>query len=433
MGDTSQCIEIDQGGSMHIVYLTNEFITETKKPRGGLATYLDNVTVMMAEKGHEITVIVLSYRGCTFCHRTGIQVICVKEVKTVKRLSDFGHALIVLINSWNIHCALKKLHKEKKVDIVQAADCLAVGFFRIRRIPTVLRASGDSAFWREASFPEFNYDRAMHKQTWIDREELSVVKCSDSVFAPSRCCADIIKKRSGRSIHVIESPYKQHDIEMDYSLYEKCLKGKEYLLFNSSLSYLKGTHLGIRAARQLMSRYPDLYLVYAGADHGLKGTEKSIAQILKEQGRRYQGRIVYLGRLSHEQLFPVIENSLACILPSRIDNLPNSCIEAMVFGKIVIGTYGASFEQLIRNKENGLLIKRDSVKSLLKAVDYLMNLEEADRVRMGENAKKTTKRLGSDLIYGQLITYYEKVIQDFKSKKYRNCLWKRFNRCTQKE
>lgn len=410
---------------MHIVYLTNEYITEDKKPRGGLATYLDNITTMMTEKGHQVTVIVLSYRDQTFYYHKSIKVICIKEKKSKKRLSDFRRALLVAENSWRIHCALQNVHREKKIDIVQEADCLAVGLFRSYKLPTVIRASGDSAFWREASFPVFDYDKAMHKRNWLDREELFCIVHADGAFAPSKCCADILSLRAGRRIQVIESPYQRQDIAMDYSLYDNCLEGKKYLLFNSSLSYLKGTHLGIRATHQLLSDYPELYLVYAGADYGFNGAEKSITQILEEQGRKYQGRVLYLGKLEHEQLFPIIENALACVLPSRIDNLPNSCIEAMGFGRIVIGTYGASFEQLIRNKENGLLIKRDSVKALTKAVDYLMHLTEQERQLMGQKAKDTIKRLAPDIIYEQLIAYYVRNIEDFHHKKKRLRQWKR--------
>jgi glycosyltransferase involved in cell wall biosynthesis len=104
---------------------------------------------------------------------------------------------------------------------------------------------------------------------------------------------------------------------------------------------------------------------------------------------------------------------LACVLLSRVDNLPNSCIEAMSLGSIVIGTYGASFEQLIKNKENGLLIKRDSSKALCKAVDYLMEMSEDERSIMGGKARKTVERLEPETIYLKTIQYYQKVIDKF--------------------
>ena len=166
-----------------------------------------------------------------------------------------------------------------------------------------------------------------------------------------------------------------------------------------------------------MKKYPDLFLVYAGRDLGLlqkDGNRQSVAEVLGRQSKKYEGRVIYLGELNREKLFPVVENALACVLPSRIDNLPNSCIEAMAMRRIVIGTYGASFEQLIHNKENGLLIKRDSEVSLKHAIDYLMQLSDEQRLDMQRKAGNTVERLSPERIYEQVIQLYEKTIQKKK-------------------
>lgn len=208
------------------------------------------------------------------------------------------------------------------------------------------------------------------------------------------------------------------DCETDDSVYREKLLRKKYLLFNSTLSRLKGTHLGILAAEGLLEKYPELHIVYAGNDCGLRqqdGNVQSVSEILRRQNKRYEGRVIYLGMLTHEKLFPIIQNAIACVLPSRVDNLPNSCIEAMSLGSIVIGTYGASFEQMIKNKESGLLIKRDSVVSFIRAVDYLMNMSADEQVQMKERAFHSVNRLNPENVYEQMIDYYQKTIREFKS------------------
>lgn len=400
---------------MHIAYVTNEFITE--KNFGGLATYLDNITNIMRANGHRVTVITLSDKSQTIQYQNDITVMRVETKTNNKSLSDFAQALMQYENSWRIYKDLRELHSRERVDIVQTANYKAVGVVRNFNIPTVVRASSDSAFWRNANNVTFNIDSTMTEKKLVDRLELLSIKRADSAFAPSKCCADILEKRSGKAVKIIESPYKSQRILTDDSIYKEKLYNKKYLLFNSSLSMLKGTHLGIRATDEIMKKYPELHMVYAGIDYGLTGSKKSIAEILEEQNRQYQGRVIYLHKLTHEQLFPIITHSYACILPSRIDNLPNSCIEDMALGKIVIGTYGASFEQLIKNKKNGLLIKRDSKNALIKAIDYLMNMTEEEYIRMGEAAQKTVERLSPDLVYKKMIAYYNNVIEAFNAKR----------------
>ena len=402
-------------GEMNIVYITSEFVTEEQF--GGLATYLENITNIMKSNGHQVTVITLSDKSGEMKYQNGIRVIRIRKKESDKLVSDFRRLILQIKNSYQIYLKLKKMNRIEKIDLVQAANYQAVGLFRHYRIPTVVRASSDSAFWRNANNVRFDYEKTMTEKRMTDRLELLCIKLSDGVFAPSKCCADILEKRSGRKIQVLESPYQNCSVQLDDSIYKEELYNKKYLLFNSSLSMLKGTHLGIRTAEKIMEKYPELYMVYAGIDYGLAGSKKSIASILDSQNKKYQGRVKYLHRLPREQLFPVIEHAVACVLPSRIDNLPNSCIEAMALGKIVIGTYGASFEQLIKNKENGLLIKRDSEKALIRAVDYLMNMTEEEYTDMGELAKVTVERLSPDIVYRNMINYYENVIKAYNWKR----------------
>lgn len=400
---------------MHIVYITSEFVTERKA--GGLATYLNNISDIMSKRGHIVTIITLSDQNGKVRVRENLEVIRVKKKQVSSGANTLEDNLNMLVNSWRIRKCLNQLVKSEKVDIVQTANYQAVGFFRNHKIPTIVRASSDSAMWRNAGQKNFDFEKTIKEKKLEDWMELWCIKHADYAFAPSKFCAGILSKRARAEVAVIESPYQRKDIRMNDNIYREKLQNNKYILFNSSLSYIKGTHLGIEAAEVLLRKYPDLYMVYAGSDYGLKhpnGGAQSIAEIIRRQSKKYGGRVIYLGNLKQENLFPIVQNAMACILPSRVDNLPNSCIEAMAMGKIVIGTYGASFEQLIVNKESGLLIKRDSVKSLIKAVDYLMLLSQGERDMMGRRAMAVVERLNPERIYNQVITLYIKTIKTFK-------------------
>lgn len=399
---------------MHIAYITTEFVTEQNK--GGLATYLYNITGIMSRNGHDVTVITLSDRNDEIQFDSHICVVRVKGMPAEYKGSSLDICRTMIQNSYKLYRALKKQHRKYKVDIIQSVSLQAVGFFRSYRIPTVVRVSSDTALWRNAAQFNFDYNSSLKEKRLEDYLELWCVKKADYAYAPSRFCAEVIGKRAGRHMDVIESPYQSSECDDDDSLYREMLYQKKYLLFNSSLSRIKGTHIGIQATEKLLNKYPDLYMVYAGSDLGLaqkNNNTQSVGEILRRLSRKYNGRVIYLGMLEHEKLFPLVRNAAACVLPSRVDNLPNSCIEAMALGSIVIGTYGASFEQLITNKENGLLIKRDSYKSLINAVDYLMNLSDAERQMMKEKATATVDRLQPQKVYEQVIAFYKNAIEKF--------------------
>lgn len=402
---------------MHIAYITSEFVTE--KEFGGLAVYLDNISRIMSTHGHKVTIITLSEQEGELPYRNNVDVIRVKKTLFEPSKEDLSATVGMLRNSWKLYNAMERVKQVKHLDIVQSANYQAVGFFRDYHLPTIVRASSDSSLLRNAADIKFDYEMALKQKKVEDIIELMCVRSADAIYAPSKFCARAITKRSGRKVDLIESPFVESDLELDDSLYRERLDGKEYLLFNSSLSLLKGTHLGIEVADYILNQYPTLNLVYAGNAGGIKQLEggyQSIASILRRQGDKYNGRVIYLGKIEHKKLYPIIKNSLACVLPSRVDNLPNACIEAMAQGKIVIGTYGASFEQLIKNKQNGLLIQRDSVKALEKAIGYLKSMSEQDREKMGKKAEETVLRLLPENVYEKVIRYYQNVIDNFSCK-----------------
>ncbi|MDE7177481.1 MAG: glycosyltransferase family 4 protein [Lachnospiraceae bacterium] len=396
---------------MHVVYVTVEFVTE--KISGGLGTYVDNMARIMRNHGHRVTIITLSHENGEFHYINKIHVIRVREDRQQNILAR------TLSNSWRLMTALERVSRMDKVDIVQTASLHAIGLFRSRKVPYIVRISSDNAVLRHAEKYIFDLDKALQEKTLFDRMELYAVRHADYAFAPSKCCAKIVAARARCRVDVVESPFLDRTGDFDESVYQEKLAGKKYLLFNSTLSTLKGTHIGIEATDQLMSRYPDLYMVYAGIDAGIvsaNGTYIQARGILNRLSKKYGGRVLYLGSLKREQLFPVIANAFACVLLSRTENLSNSCIEAMSMKKIVIATYGASFEQLIRNKDNGLLVKRDSPKALLKAVAYLMDMTQEGKRRMEERASISIERLNSDQIYEKMIDVYNNTIQNFRRK-----------------
>lgn len=133
--------------------------------------------------------------------------------------------------------------------------------------------------------------------------------------------------------------------------------------------------------------------------------------IIKEGAGKCRDRAIIIKSLEHKRLYPVIENSEFVVLPSIIDNFPNSCIEAMSLSKIVIGTKGASFEQLIEDKKSGFLCRIGDSEELLRKMEMAVNMNAYEKNEMGNRAKERIMRLDSKLTVKKLIKFYEAVIQ----------------------
>jgi hypothetical protein len=127
----------------------------------------------------------------------------------------------------------------------------------------------------------------------------------------------------------------------------------------------------------------------------------------------HRDRVVYIDKLEHQRLYPFVEKALAVVLPSRIDNFPNTCIEAMAHGKIVIGTRDTGFEQLIQDGVSGFLCERDNPKMLIQTIEQVMNLARHQKAAIESKARERVTFLQPRYVINDHLDFYKKIIAEF--------------------
>jgi glycosyltransferase involved in cell wall biosynthesis len=137
-------------------------------------------------------------------------------------------------------------------------------------------------------------------------------------------------------------------------------------------------------------------------------------EFLKTFAGIHAEKIIHFNKIPHTQLFPVIKNSELVVLPSLVDNFPNTCVEAMAMKKIVIGTIGNGFEQLIEDGTNGYLIKIDDSEALLEKVNTFCALSSEQKKNMEEQALERIQLLTPEIAGNTLVNFYKQIISKFK-------------------
>ena len=120
-------------------------------------------------------------------------------------------------------------------------------------------------------------------------------------------------------------------------------------------------------------------------------------------------RLVVLENLPHRQLYPVIAGAHLVALPSLIDNSPNSCLEAMGLGKVVIGTVGTSFDELISDGVTGFLVSPNRPEALAERI-----ISAWIDPRLGEMAaagRQTILKFSPERTVETLLTYYWEILR----------------------
>ena len=402
------------GKVYHIVYVLPEFVTETAA--GGLAVYYDNISRLLADDGNMVTIFVLSESDESIDYYPNVTV---KRVLIDKSGTD-PEIPSSFMRLWSneINKRVKEFKNAgNRIDIIQYANYMGLGVDRLDDVPTVVRISSFQPLMRATSKLVFDINKEYTNERPADYlETISIVK-ADAVYSPSKLMAITFEQEIGRKIKVIESPF--YPVNLDAVDKNEKLNGKKYILTFSTLNLLKGIKLIGDCVWDVLNENKEIYWVFAGAE--VPWTDEFGKQILPSEylsrkAGKYANRLVFMGKVEHARLMPIVDGAEACVMPSRIDNLPNTCIEAMALGKIVIGTKGASFEQLIDDGENGFLIERENEDELILKVNEVLRLDSLERKNIGEKAKKRIEAMEPMLIKESLIDLYKGVIDGFSGR-----------------
>ncbi len=416
---------------MRIAYLTTEFITEPNFS-GGLSNYLGRITPFLANLGHDVHVIVFTenpseifeFNGVTI-HRISVmdsqyQRFLKLVQKTFPTLA-FCHVLHIAMN-WRAYQVVRKIHKERPFDIIQVPHMGGYGIFLALRLlsPITMRASGyQPALDRCSEVSEISpFD---HSEYAFTSTQFGLI---DHIFAPSQLVRDLlIREEKLPHVEVIRTPFFDEKVEWDYGSFETHLSGKTYALFFGGLQIYKGVLEIVDALPEIFDEAPDFTMVFVGSDHKT-AVGDSMEHYIRSALPSYQDRIVILDALPHAQLFPIIDGAKLVLMPSRIDNMPNTLLEAMSLGKPVIGTIGASLDEFITDGENGFLVPINDSRALATKVIESWNRRDLDRI--GQAAKMKIEEFAPEKTVEELLSYYRRVIADYQSKSSLKRKWSKF-------
>lgn len=400
---------------MHIAFLTPEYPTQSR-PEGGLAAYLQKVSVGLVERGHSVTVVVT---GPDLDAQSEENAISLQHVRQgwLQRLAQclpgsIGKGLALMGQVQTARRVARRtwqVHRCRPIDIIQTSSYLTPGYALRRNgsIPLVCRLSSYTPLYRAAS----GRKRSLYDH-WTEWLEIRQVLDADAAFAPSMLIARSFARLEGRLPDVIRTPLDRVQTSGDIAANLEELRDRRYLLYFGRLNRAKGVDLIGEILPQLLDRHPDLTIVCVGRDEGMPSVP-SLGAYLRQRATAFPDRLILSPSLAKELLYSVIADAYGVLLPSRVDNYPNACLEALMLGIPVIGTYESSLDEIIVHGKTGFLAENGSAASLSAAIEQLLALSVEEYEAMQQMIRETVATIRVEDRLGQLIDYYEQVIADF--------------------
>ncbi len=348
---------------MRVAFVTDEHPT-THPRAGGLATYVARTTRLLASRGYEVHVFVPS-RFARVEDDGGVTVHTVApESNVLSRLSSLA-AKSWKLRKFGVDTIFRELGTSLAVartvqgfeethghfDWVQSADYNFRGLFiSRRRRPHLVRCS-----WARDLFETVDGLGHLPVNRLAAFFERLAIRRASVAYAPSALVSSHYRQVFGIDVEVLRPPLDESPpgvVPGDLA----DLSGR-YLVHFGQVSRRKGTDFVLEAAALLASQGHEIAIRIAGVDH--TGLLRAAA---------LPPGVRHVGALTRPQVKALVSAACASVLPSRVDNLPNTAIESLSLGTPVITMQASSIDELVSAGVNGWVVPQGNVEMLAAAM-----------------------------------------------------------------
>ena len=357
-----------KSSSLNIAFVTPEFPTEFATA-GGLSTYLGRMSRTLVSLGHHVEVFTISQEVSEVVEFHGVRVqrvqapaarwwekLCALPGMLWPRLR-LSRAFALYREAAALAAALEQRQRDSPFDLVQSSDYRLAGMCITARPHRthVVRCSSTENVIDQALGVRPGLD-----SYWNGRRERQWLQSVDFVYAPSRLLADYQQSHHGVPVGVVRPPFF---FETETAERVACRLPNRYLFHFGNIGRVKGSDVVADALTLAWREEPDLTIVWAGKLPQGEDFSKKYPQLAAEGDR-----CTWLGSLQKPELYGVLQKSVAVVAPSRCDNLPNNVLESLACGVPVIGSAGASINELVTAEANGALVPIDDSTALARAM-----------------------------------------------------------------
>ncbi|NLJ70768.1 MAG: glycosyltransferase family 4 protein [Clostridiaceae bacterium] len=200
---------------------------------------------------------------------------------------------------------------------------------------------------------------------FIRRGEKNAVKYADEIIVLSKGVQDYFQVTYGRKTHFIPNGVNRPEIQEAELITEKFgLEKDSYILFLGRIVPEKGIRYLVEAYKQVKT---DKKLVIAGGSSDTDSFMKELKELARDDDR-----IIFTGFVQGQMLDELYSNTYIYTLPSDLEGMPLSLLEAMSYGNCCLVSDIPECTEVVEDK--ALIFKKSDVNNLKtklqEACDY---------------------------------------------------------------
>ena len=371
---------------MKIWYVTSEF---PPSYGGGVGMYVDIISRLMSEAGHEVKV---------FVRDTEDKVEIVNEKLTYVRFeasgdksqaySRLGYWTALAYQYYEV--VRDYAEKEGAPDIIEAQDYNALSYYILQYRYLEKRFLEKTKIVVHLHTPTFELARINREPEyafptyWIGRMEKFCIEGADALVTQSEFLKRNIQREfPEKEICVIRLPYEYRGEEISY----EC---GEYLLYTGRLEYRKGIMQFIEQMVPLWESGNRTRLVALGGDTFFAPKEKNLGEIIKEKNKKWidEGLLEFKKTVPPDEFNHMVAKAKGIVIPSIYENFPYTCVISMWQGcPMLVSKQGGQGEMVGETGEYGLVFDWEKEGDCTQKIEEFLRLSSTRLREMGEKAK----------------------------------------------
>ena len=403
---------------------------------GGIARYVENFSKIAGENGHKVLIISKSDKEIEREIALNVTLIGIvpkepsvyaKEFHPLQHPA-FPYNILSFWDAFSYQLANKtmKLLKEKEPpSVIEVQDYSALSYYLLQKkltgekllenIPIIVHLH--SPWFETAKFNEEPLYKLPYY--WIGQMEKFSIVSADALISPSRFVAKCVKRSLQKDLDIETFPLPTLIEKRDLAFEKDIFKEKEILYFGR-LEIRKGVLPLIEGCIKLWEQGEDFVLTLIGSDTDYFPMGMSVGNFIRRKyGKWIDKRRLFLKPpMRYEKLPEEIKKAWAVVIPSLWENFPNTCIEAMSLGQVVlVSEAGGQAEMVDKDGEYGFIFDWKKEGEFENKLSYILSLDFDRKIEIGKKAQSRIYNLcDPKSVLDKRIEHFEKIIASYRPK-----------------
>jgi glycosyltransferase involved in cell wall biosynthesis len=360
-------------------------------PHGGIATYVGQAAMMLAQRGHDVELFVGSHLASDSR--------CADGVVTHRiRAATHDQFAECIVPTFLVH------HAQKPFDVIEAPEFQAEYRHLIRRVPEVplvVKLHTPTFMIRRLMTEGWRYDQpSWRRRLWqlqnqlelgldtapLDDPERKEISRAAAVAAPCEAIRTLIVREwqvNTERIRVVPYPFQP-----DHGLIHVS-PGAEapVIAFLGRVEVRKGVVDLADAFSLIHGQVPRAELWFIGADGEAADGTESMAKYLTARVPQAAQSMRFFGRVDRSHLPELLKQAAVVALPSLWENFPLACLESMSAARPTVVTAGTGMEEMADDGRAAVVVPPRDPKHLAWEITRLLE-DPARRDALGDSARR---------------------------------------------